>query len=61
MKDQCQARVSKAYGAHKCQHAAKHTHYVDPIHVKVCETHLRTLLRRERLGTVPALLDRWNA
>lgn len=60
MHGQCQARVSKAYGGHRCQHAAKHTHHVDPITVKVCEIHLRTLLRRERLGSEQTLLDRWN-
>lgn len=59
-RDQCQATLHGS-GLH-CQHAAKHWHRDeagDRWHL--CNVHLKNMLRREALGSAPALAARWRA
>lgn len=60
-RNQCEARIHPSLGGSRCQFAAKHAHRAqtgDMIHV--CSVHLRTILKRERLGSDEEILARWR-
>lgn len=55
-KQQCQGFFHDGL---RCPYAAKHTHHAAGVSLKLCGTHLRVILKRERLGSEQSLLDRW--
>ena len=58
MTGQCQARYADGTA---CPHAAKHTHRTQQgDRLQLCGIHLRTILRRERLGSDEELAARWR-
>ena len=65
MKGRCEARVlirGLGRGSYGCPFAAKHHHRLESGRtIHLCAPHYHTLLRRIRLGTVDALLERWRA
>ena len=55
---QCDATLNR--GA-RCCYAAKHTHRTQQgDKLSLCDVHLRTILRRERLGSDEELTARWR-
>lgn len=58
-RDQCDATLAR--GA-RCHFAAKHLHYTHAggYKLRLCNVHLRTILRRERLGSDDELVARWR-
>lgn len=58
MEGQCEASYLR--GA-RCPHAAKHVHRTQQgDKLLLCGLHLRTILRRERLGSDEELARRWR-
>jgi hypothetical protein len=57
-RDQCDATLNR--GA-RCHFAAKHKHRTQAgDRLRLCDVHLRTILRRERLGSDEELTRRWR-
>lgn len=58
MTGQCQARFADGTN---CPHQAKHRHRTQAGDLlALCGVHLRTILRRERLGSDTELAERWR-
>lgn len=58
-RDQCEATLARGT---RCHFAAKHLHYTQAggYKLRLCQVHLRTILRRERLGSDADLVARWR-
>ena len=62
-RDQCDGHF---HDGQRCPYRARHKHTIRPVAVddlpvtlKLCGVHFKVLLKRERLGSEPALLDTW--
>lgn len=57
-RDQC---VARTFTGLRCPFAARHAHETPDGRLRLCQVHLRTIKRRERLGSEADLLARWRA